>query len=301
MVDFWTEEGRTKLLCKCQCGNYVTIRAEDFNRRKSCGCIRRKSRVGEKYGKLTITKMLYSYNNTGETFVEANCDCGTQGFIVRLRNLLAGTTQSCGCIKCPELSGKRFGRLTVIQQIPSDTHQRRWLCKCDCGTYVEINSYALTSGHTKSCGCIKSEKTSTREEMISNYLKQKGIEFSREKTFQDCTGALGKLLRFDFYIKDINAVIEYDGIQHFYPIDYFGGQSHFKIQKENDDLKDRYCKKHNIPILRIPYTLSDDEIKFKISTFYAQESRNDHSPEGNDRAYAGSGGKPLMVWSELQI
>ena len=49
-------------------------------------------------------------------------------------------------------------------------------------------------------------------------------------------------------------LIEFDGIQHFQPIEYFGGITEFKERKQNDEIKNNYCKINNIPLIRIPYT-----------------------------------------------
>ncbi len=55
-----------------------------------------------------------------------------------------------------DLSGKRFGRLVAIRSRILDG-QTYWLCECDCGKMKLIQIGHLTSGHTKSCGCLKSE------------------------------------------------------------------------------------------------------------------------------------------------
>jgi hypothetical protein len=52
-----------------------------------------------------------------------------------------------------DISGNRYGRLLVI----SRDHDRYWLCQCDCGTMRTFFNQHLTSGHTKSCGCLRSE------------------------------------------------------------------------------------------------------------------------------------------------
>lgn len=50
----------------------------------------------------------------------------------------------------------RFGRLTVIREHGRDKRQHvTWLCKCDCGNYRIVRGYALRSGATKSCGCLR--------------------------------------------------------------------------------------------------------------------------------------------------
>lgn len=57
-----------------------------------------------------------------------------------------------------QLTGKRFGRLTVIRQSGRDSHgSSTWVCKCDCGNECEVKGYKLKNGVTKSCGCFRKE------------------------------------------------------------------------------------------------------------------------------------------------
>jgi len=57
-----------------------------------------------------------------------------------------------------DLTGKRFGRLIVIERSGSDKRgNSMWLCKCDCGTEKVIRGEKLNSGQTKSCGCLMRE------------------------------------------------------------------------------------------------------------------------------------------------
>lgn len=59
----------------------------------------------------------------------------------------------------PELKmGERFNRLTIIRYSHSDKRWRKWyLTKCDCGKEKIIMGSAMTSGNTKSCGCLSNE------------------------------------------------------------------------------------------------------------------------------------------------
>lgn len=57
-----------------------------------------------------------------------------------------------------QLSGKRFGRLTVSDKWESRNGNRYWLCHCDCGNDKWIMARSLVSGNTKSCGCLSREK-----------------------------------------------------------------------------------------------------------------------------------------------
>jgi hypothetical protein len=59
-----------------------------------------------------------------------------------------------------ELTGQKFGRLTVIKRsYPNDRYNHaNWLCKCNCGKEKIIKGDCLTRGITKSCGCFRREK-----------------------------------------------------------------------------------------------------------------------------------------------
>ena len=60
-----------------------------------------------------------------------------------------------------DLTGKRFGRLVVIERKENTKQGRaRWLCKCDCGNTTIVSSDSLNSGHTSSCDCLRRERSS---------------------------------------------------------------------------------------------------------------------------------------------
>lgn len=61
-------------------------------------------------------------------------------------------------------SGRRFGRWTVIAQAPARTANGayQWICRCDCGTERVCYASSVSSGHSKSCGCLKREVTAAR-------------------------------------------------------------------------------------------------------------------------------------------
>ena len=58
------------------------------------------------------------------------------------------------------LVGKKFSRLTVVSFSHIEKEQSRWNCVCDCGNKITIRGWVLTSGRTKSCGCLRVETTS---------------------------------------------------------------------------------------------------------------------------------------------
>lgn len=253
---------RATYKCKCDCGNITYVKGASIYKTSSCGCSYldlRKDLTGKTFGNVLVQEMLYGYKNRS-TYCKCLCKCGKE-FITEAKTLIGGNTTSCGCKYKPPLAGKKFGRLKVIEEIESYNHQRRWFCQCDCGNTIKAYSHQLISGHTQSCGCLRSEFFSLGETFISNILTANKIKFEREYSFADCKGIGNKRLRFDFYIPSVNILIEYDGIQHFEPIEYFGGEEHYIRQVANDKIKNQYCLDHNIQLIRIPYTYSNEEIE----------------------------------------
>ena len=54
-----------------------------------------------------------------------------------------------------DLTGQRFGRLTVLKKEKSDNNGNvMWRCQCDCGNIVIVRGVSLRSGNTRSCGCL---------------------------------------------------------------------------------------------------------------------------------------------------
>ena len=77
-----------------------------------------------------------------------------------------------------DLSGQKFGRLTVISRAKSNTRDARWLCKCICGNEKIILGYNLKNGITKSCGCLQRELSSKRLKM-NNHQRKHGLYGTR--------------------------------------------------------------------------------------------------------------------------
>lgn len=76
-------------------------------------------------------------------------------------------------VRVRDLIGRRFGRLVVIEKLPSKKGKSVWRCKCDCGNIKDVPSTYLTSGDTKSCGCLFKEKS--KENMKKAIKKAKEI------------------------------------------------------------------------------------------------------------------------------
>lgn len=130
--------------------------------------MKRENLVGKRYGKLTVEEMVFHYRPTennpqGKTYCKCKCDCGGDALVAAYR-LKAGQKQSCGCDTSErrsiayrkDLTGKKFGRLTVIRSLYGSKVE----CQCDCGNNVCVSTTDVISGHTQSCGCLQRERSS---------------------------------------------------------------------------------------------------------------------------------------------
>ena len=58
------------------------------------------------------------------------------------------------------ISGEKFGRLTVLRMDSVRNYHTMWKCRCECGNEITVQGNHLTSGHTQSCGCLQRERAS---------------------------------------------------------------------------------------------------------------------------------------------
>lgn len=65
--------------------------------------------------------------------------------------------------KSIDITNQRFGRLISICSSKRDNGRTYWLCQCDCGKQTSVYISKLTTGETKSCGCLRNELTSKRQ------------------------------------------------------------------------------------------------------------------------------------------
>ena len=65
-----------------------------------------------------------------------------------------------------DLTNQKFGRLTVVDLLPTRAKNgsKLWRCRCECGAWVpRVIGHHLTDGSTNSCGCLRSEKAAERK------------------------------------------------------------------------------------------------------------------------------------------
>lgn len=107
-------------------------------------------------------------------------------------------------------------------------------------------------------GIERKTKISFGEKKIFDFLSLNKIHFEYNTTVSECKNEIK--LRFDFFLPQKNICIEFDGIQHFKPIEYFGGIAEFRKQKKRDKIKDDFCKLNGLCLIRIPYFFDDKKI-----------------------------------------
>lgn len=125
-----------------------------------------------------------------------------------------------------------------------------------CKKHGEFEQSPKTHIH-QAHGCPRC-KVSKGEKQISDYLDVKNIKHYYQYVFEDCINV--RKLPFDFYLPDYKTCIEYDGIQHYKSIEFFGGPEHLRYIQENDKIKNEFCEKNNIKILRIKYNQDINKI-----------------------------------------
>ena len=212
--------------------------------------------TGQRFGRLTVIKRIENAKD-GHARWECQCDCGNitqvNSNVLKKENGI----KSCGCLRkevakekafnnYKDLTNQRFGKLIARECIGSNGKESKlWRCDCDCGNHNFITTtHHLTSGNTQSCGCLKSKG----EAKIALLLEQYHISFEQQKIFNDLP-----LKRFDFYLPEINRLIEYDGIQHYKSNGGWSTEKNLEQVQQRDQEKNTYAITHNISLVRIPY------------------------------------------------
>lgn len=114
--------------------------------------------------------------------------------------------------------------------------------------------------HLRGSGCPKC-KHSSGEKIIQNLLKKMGIHYTTQKSFYGCINdKTNRPLPFDMYVPEFHTCIEFDGHHHFIPIEGWGGEEKLKETQHRDNIKNVYCKENDINLIRIPYTMTRNEM-----------------------------------------
>lgn len=157
--------------------------------------------TGQQFGRLTVTHRVGT-DNGGNAMWSCVCDCGGTA-TVRGSHLRGGRVTCCGgkgrgCKRVlrADITGKVFGRLTVVRRngykVRPGQRRQLWECRCECGEIMTTVAIRLRNGTTVSCGCYNREQTVKRSTKHGRYYtveyrlmhgakqraRRQGIEFS---------------------------------------------------------------------------------------------------------------------------
>ena len=263
--------------CKCKVDGYEWVSTgNDLLHGKGCKiCAHKKTAIAkhkthEQFENEIIEKfhgkisLISQYTGIYDTI---QCKCTIDGTIweTTATSLLHSTHIACPtCIakQIREKSGKSnqdfINELKLINPhiLPLESYQNmntKILCECQLHKYQWKASPRKLL--TRKTGCPKCTSYQG-EKLIDDILTAWGYNFTMQKTFPDCKDI--KVLPFDRYLDDFNILIEYDGEGHFMPIPY-GSMTQeqsikvFHMRQRHDEIKNKYCLDHHIPLIRIPY------------------------------------------------
>lgn len=219
---------------------------------------------GQKYVN-NSTKLLFNHNSCGTVFStrprsmfvnEISCPyCFSKQPSKKLK-----TTDSFS----KELQEKHSGEYALVEGSEyKDALSKVRVTHTLCGYTWDVRASHIL--HTSGCPVCQSSKG---EKLVKELLNRYEVSFLQEHTFEDCRNT--RPLPFDFALTsqtEVIGIIEYDGIQHYKPFEYFGGESKFKETKANDIKKTNYCKDNGIPLLRIEYTSSKATVERLVKKF----------------------------------
>lgn len=149
---------KRNLVCRCDCGNTVRLRASVLKRGDilSCGCPCEIDFTGQKIKSYTVL----GYNSGNEKW-RCQCECGK---IIEVKGSRLKNKNIRECKHIEDLTGHIFSKLTVIKYNP---YTQRWICQCECGKTTEANPGDLLRGYTRSCGCLLSSGNLSRREDLT--------------------------------------------------------------------------------------------------------------------------------------
>ena len=206
----------------------------------------------EKSNKIHNYKYDYSLVNYIKNNIKVEIICPIHGVF---KQLPYAHLRGQGCKKCAKntkrtseefikLAIKKHGELYDYSFVNYINKKSLVKIKCEEHGIFEQRADLHLNGH----GC-KTCRKSKMEKYLMKKLKELNIEYITDKKYNDCRNKYP--LPFDFYLIKYNILIECDGIQHHQSVEHFGGQERFEYQKNNDNIKTKYCEDNNIELIRV--------------------------------------------------
>jgi DNA-directed RNA polymerase subunit RPC12/RpoP/very-short-patch-repair endonuclease len=250
-------DSKTSIHFSCKKCNKIFNKKPKELKKLKCSCLEKSDNYKDEISKKNI-KLIDNYINI-RTKVKHFClNCNFE-FHSSPKSILNSK------IGCPSCSGKIFSIDKYKSLLPDNLilldnnyngsnkyHKHKCL---DCSSEFETKPNYILHMKTNCPICNKSKG----EREIIEFLNVNKFNYKTEYIVK----ISNRNLRFDFYLKDMETFIEYDGIQHFEPVSIFGGESSCKKQIEHDNLKDKWCLENNKKLIRIPYFENIKDVLYK--------------------------------------
>lgn len=264
---------RDKLIMTCPNGHIIELSFDCFTKGVRCGeCYKKSPRLNRRQSYEDIKRYVESYE--GYILLSKEYDpkkkiliqheCGNV-YEVTLNNFKRGNR--CPICATKRLAdSKRIDKKYLKQEVSKKGYKvisfegfnksrDKLTLECNKGHVYKSSWDSFRDGFGLCPYCRESKYKG--ENKIREILELNNISYIEQYRFSDCRNK--KPLSFDFYLDDLNICIEYDGEQHYKPIDFGGSYSddslnkRFATQKENDKIKTQYCNINSIKLIRIPY------------------------------------------------
>ena len=266
------KNSKQQLNIRCNCGKEFKRSMEKINSRKSATCKICSSKRGasdrvmdlkqikEQIEKLGGKLISENYINA-RTPIKLECPICEKEFerewqiIKRDKTIIC---KSCSCVKSNEDNKVNLEEIKkIVEELGSTLLSKKYSnrnenlrIKCGCGRVLNRN-YATILGKQNVRCRVCTKDISNGEYKILKLLEKNKIEFIMEHIFEDCRSI--RPLKFDFFIPKLNTCIEYDGEFHYIINKRMGGVDNLISIKIRDTIKNVYCRRNDINLIRIPY------------------------------------------------
>ena len=225
--------------------------------------------------KTAMTKVKVRHNKCGNVYLAKPADFirghGCPKCAYKVRSSKIGFNQRTSfkkvCADINRLMGDDYEVMEPVEGYKGN-RQKLTIKHLKCGNTFSAR-YCDIQRNLRQCSWCTKTRVSFGEAIIYNYLVNNlGLDVNKDFYY----GYTGfnlydeHRLHFDFYIPKLRLAIEYDGVHHYRPINYFGGIKNYNMVVKHDKLKDLFCKDNNIRLLRLSYLdNSKDKIINKLS------------------------------------
>lgn len=265
---------RTKIKIKHNlCSDTYMVTPKGFLDGNRCPLCRNKKRGAKAKTTAQFEKELYdltkgeyqligSYNGVYNKVTLLHKSCGTE-WQVTPNAFLSSKTR---CFKCmrklqglsqrktqkefeKDVFNKYKNEYTVLGEYKGSTTKIK-VRHNKCKTELLVTPY-----HLLEKPCCSYCNISVGESYVRRFLDDNKITYTEQKKYEDLLHS--RKLSYDFHIPSLEGtefLLEYQGIQHFTPVEIFGGTEKYEEQVIRDDIKRKYAKKNNITLIEIPYT-----------------------------------------------